>query len=239
MNALPLLLVPGLMCDHTVWEPLMPQLRDSHTCTVVSHGQANSLVQMAVQLLNDAPPQFYMAGHSMGGRVALEVMRLAPERVAGVALLDTGYLPKPLGVAGEDEVQKRMHLLHIAQNQGVRVMASEWVKGMVHPDRLSEHALIERILVMFERKNATIFANQLHALIHRPDASDVLSALQVPTLILCGRQDIWSTPSQHEAMQKRVPHATLAVIDDAGHMAPMERPDEVAAAFLQWLDTKN
>jgi pimeloyl-ACP methyl ester carboxylesterase len=239
MNTLPLLLVPGLMCDHTVWDPLLPQLSPLRACTVVDHGQANSLSQMAVQLLQDAPPQFCIAGHSMGARVALEVLRIAPERVAGVALLDTGYLPKLSGAAGEEEVRKRMALLHLAQDQGVRAMAHEWVQGMVHPDRLTDADLIERILVMFDRKDATIFAHQLHALIHRPDGSDVLSAIRVPTLILCGRQDFWSPPSQHEAMHRLAPHATLAVIEEAGHMAPMERPDAVAAAMLRWLDTKH
>jgi pimeloyl-ACP methyl ester carboxylesterase len=173
----------------------------------------------------------------MGARVALEVLRIAPERVAGVALLDTGYLPKLLGAVGEEEVRKRMALLHIAQDKGVRAMALEWVQGMVHPNRLNDNELIERILVMFERKDATIFAHQLHALIHRPDASDVLSSLRVPTLILCGRQDFWSPPSQHEAMLQLAPHATLAVIEEAGHMAPMERPEAVAAEMLRWLDT--
>ena len=239
MLTLPLLLVPGLMCDHTVWDPLLPQLSLSRDCTVVDHGHANSLSQMAVQLLHDAPSKFYIAGHSMGARVALEVLRIAPERVAGVALLDTGYLPKLAGEAGEEEVRKRMALLQIAQNQGVRAMAREWAQGMVHPDRLKDAELIERILVMFERKDATIFANQLHALIHRSDASDVLSAIFVPTLILCGRQDFWSPPSQHEAMHQLAPHARLAVIEEAGHMAPMERPEAVSAEMLRWLDTKN
>ncbi len=237
MNTLPLLLVPGLMCDHTVWDPLLPQLSNLHACTVVEHGKADSLSQMAVQLLQDAPPQFYIAGHSMGARVALEVLRIAPERVAGVALLDTGYLPKLSGPAGEEEVRKRMALLHIAQHQGVRTMAREWVQGMVHPDRLADADLIERILVMFERKNASVFAHQLHALIHRPDGSDVLSALRVPTLILCGRQDFWSPPAQHEAMHQLAPHATLSVIEEAGHMAPMEQPAAVAHQMLRWLDT--
>jgi len=88
-------------------------------------------------------------------------------------------------------------------------------------------------------KDASTFANQLHALSHRPDASDVLSSLRVPTLILCGRQDFWSPPSQHEAMHQFAPHARLAVIEQAGHMAPMERPEAVAAEMLRWLDTKN
>lgn len=235
MSALPLILVPGLMCDHTVWEPLFPQINASRVCSVVDHGDANSLEQMAIQLLRDAPPKFILAGHSMGARVVLEVLRLVPERVGGVALLDTGFLPKASGLAGEEEVRKRFNLLQMAQEKGVRAMAREWVQGMVHPDRLTDQALIECILNMFERKNADIFAKQINALIHRPDGTDVLKSIQVPTLILCGRQDTWSPPSQHEAMQQLTPHATLAVVDAAGHMAPMERPREVADAMLLWL----
>jgi len=235
MRPLPLVLVPGLMCDHTVWDPVLPQLSAMHACTVVDHGQADSLVAMATQILRDAPPRFCLAGHSMGARVGLEVMRLSPERVAGVALMDTGYLPKLAGPAGEEEVRKRMNLLHIAQDQGVRAMAHEWVQGMVHPNRLQDATLMAAILRMFDRKSAEIFAKQQHALIHRPDGSDVLARIAVPTLIACGRQDAWSPPAQHEAMHQLAPHAQLDIYEDAGHMAPMEQPAAVAESMLRWL----
>ena len=235
MGALPLILVPGLMCDHTVWDPLQPYLPAQNSSRVVDHGDANSLVQMAMQLLQHAPPKFLLAGHSMGARVVLEVVRLAPERVSGVALLDTGYLPKASGSAGEEEVRKRQRLLQIANHDGVRVMARDWVQGMVHPDRLIDHELIERILAMFERKDAEIFSKQIHALIQRPDATEVLQSLRVPTLILCGQQDTWSPPVQHQAMHALVPHGTFEVIDHAGHMAPMEKPQEVADAVARWI----
>lgn len=235
MRELPLLLVPGLMCDHTVWDPLRPYLATQRAWRVVDHGSADSLHQMAIQLLDSAPPQFVVGGHSMGARVVLEAIRLAPERIAGVALLDTGYLPKLPGTAGEEEVRKRLRLLQIAQDEGVRVMAREWVQGMVHPDRLQDHELIERILAMFDCKTADIFAKQIHALIHRPDATDVLKSIRVPALILCGQQDAWSPPAQHEAMHQLVPHGSLAIIAHAGHMAPMESPAAVAEAMSGWL----
>ena len=235
MNALPLVLVPGLMCDHTVWEPLLPYFDSHQTCQMIDHQSANSLAQMAEQVLAVAPAKFVMAGHSMGGRVALEVMRLAPQRVAGVALMDTGYLAKMEGPAGEIEVNKRLVLLEIAQSKGVRAMAQEWVKGMVHPSRLADAPLIEKILQMFETKNSDIFARQLLALIFRKDATEVLKMISVPTLILCGRQDAWSPPSQHEEMLQFVPHAKLAIIEEAGHMSTMEKPSPVAQAMNQWL----
>ena len=235
MNAMPLVLVPGLMCDHTVWEPLLPFMGVSQTCQMIDHQSANSLSRMAEQLLEVSPPKFVMAGHSMGGRVALEVLRMAPERVAGVALMDTGYLAKLGGAAGELEVSKRLVLLEIAQSKGIRAMAQEWVKGMVHPNRLADKALIETILKMFETKNSDIFARQLLALIFRKDATDVLKSISVPTLILCGQQDAWSPPSQHEEMLQYVPHAAMSVIEDAGHMSTMEKPQAVAEAMNRWL----
>ena len=155
--------------------------------------------------------------------------------MSGLALLDTGYLALSTGLTGEEEVSKRMNLLQMAQTQGVRVMAQNWAQGMVHPDRLRDDALMEAILQMFERKSADIFAKQLQALIHRPDGSDVLSRIAVPTLIGCGRQDAWSPPSQHEAMHQLAPHAKLVIYENAGHMAPMEQPKAVADSLLCWL----
>jgi pimeloyl-ACP methyl ester carboxylesterase len=235
MNLTPLILVPGLMCNHIVWDPLMPWLAKDRTCTVADHVDADSLTDMAKRILNDAPDQMVLAGHSMGARVVLEALRLAPHRIKGVALLDTGYLPRPAGEAGLQEEQKRMALLHIAQVQGVRAMAREWVQAMVHPTRLQDAALIERILRMFSGKTADVFASQIQALLTRPDGTDVLRTISVPTLVLCGRQDSWSPVVQHEAMQALVNGSTLSIIDDAGHMAPMEQPQAVAQALLQWL----
>ena len=235
MQAEPLLLVPGLMCDHTVWEPLLPALTAGRACTVVDHGMADSLPRMAQQLLDTAPDRFAIAGHSMGARVALEVLRLAPARVTRVALLDTGYQARASGAAGEEEARKRHALLALAREQGVRAMATAWVQGMVHPARLGDASLIEAILTMFERKSADVFACQISALLARPDASVVLASLQVPTLILCGRQDGWAPVAQHEAMQRLAPGSVLNVVEDAGHMAPMERPEAVTGALVDWL----
>ena len=114
-------------------------------------------------------------------------------------------------------------------------MAQQWVKGMVHPDRLTDQVLIADILTMFDRKSADIFARQLLALIHRPDAAPVLRTLSMPILILCGAQDAWSPPSQHIEMQQLAPHSQLAVIENAGHMATMEKPEGVALAMSKWL----
>ncbi len=231
----PLLLVPGLMCDAAVWQPLLPSLQAGRECRVIDHGLADSLTQMAWQLLDAAPERFALAGHSMGARVALEVLRVAPERISRVALLDTGYLARAAGAAGEQEAHKRQALLDVARSQGVRAMAAQWVQGMVHPERLQDAELLDAIVMMFERKSVDVFESQIRALLQRPDASDVLRAIRVPTLVLCGRQDGWAPVSQHAAMHALIPGAAFEVIEDAGHMAPMERPQAVAGALLRWL----
>jgi len=230
-----LLLLPGLMCDAHAWGAV-PSALPEYACHVVDHGHADSLVHMAEQLLANAPAQFALAGHSMGGRVALEVMRIAPERVTHLGLFDTGHLPKPADAAGEEEVRKRMALLAIARTQGVRTMAAEWVKGMVAPLRLADTALINSILDMFERKSADIFENQLRALIHRPDATAVLQAVQVPTLVLCGELDAWSNPAQHRSMADCMStRPILVTVPEAGHMVMQEQPEAVQQAMRQWL----
>jgi pimeloyl-ACP methyl ester carboxylesterase len=232
-----LILVPGLMCDAAVWQPLLPRLAPVAACRVVDHGDADDLALMARRLLDAAPPRFALAGHSMGGRVALEVMRLAPARVERLALLDTGYRARAAGAAGDDEARKRQALLDVARTQGVRAMALRWVQDMVHPARLDDAALIERIVAMFERKSADTFARQVRALLERPDATDVLRSVQVPTLVMCGRADGWAPVAQHEEIAALIPPgvATLRVVDDAGHMSTMERPDAVADVMLEWL----
>ena len=230
-----LLLAPGLMCDATSWGAV-PSGLPEFDCRVVDHGQADSLVQMAEQLLADAPARFALAGHSMGGRVALEVMRLAPECVTHLGLFDTGHLPKAAGAAGDEEVRKRMALLAIAREQGVRAMAAEWVKGMVAPQRLSDAALIEDILAMFERKSADIFERQLRALIQRPDATAVLQAVRVPALVLCGELDAWSPPAQHQTMADCIPaRPAIVAVPGGGHMVMQEQPEPVLQAMRQWL----
>lgn len=231
-----LILVPGLMCDASVWSPLLPVLAPHADCHVVDHGEADSLPRMAGQLLAQAPAHFALAGHSMGGRVAVEVLRQAPERVTHLALLDTGYKARAAGAAGDDEARKRHALLEIARTQGVRAMATQWVQGMLDPPRLADAALVEAIVAMFARKSADIFAAQIRALLARPDATPVLRQVRVPTLVLCGRADSWSPLAQHEEIAALLPTPEpVRVIEDAGHMSTMEQPQAVARQMLEWL----
>lgn len=231
----PLVLLPGLLCDDTVWREQIAALRDVADCMVVDYGEADSLGEMARIALEAAPERFAVAGHSMGGRVAFEILRRAPERVTRVALMDTRTHAKPEGEAGEREAAARYELLGIARRRGMRAMGEVWMPGMLHPARHSDAALTGAILDMIERKTPEIFEAQIRALLARPDARDVVAAIRVPALVLCGREDAWSALSWHQEMARASAGARLAVIDDCGHMAPMERPAEVARAMRDWL----
>lgn len=228
-------LLPGLLCDRAVWEPQIAALSGRYDCLAADYGSAESLAAMAQSVLGSAPAVFSLAGHSMGGRVALEVMRRAPQRVSRLALLDTGYQARPGGEAGEAEARKRCRLLEMASSQGMRVMGREWLDGMVHPDRLRDAPLMESILAMIERKTPGIFAAQIPALLSRPSAEAVLRAIDCPTLVLCGRQDSWSPLERHEQMAGMIPGARLTVIEDSGHMVTLERPEAVTGALGSWL----
>ncbi len=230
-----LMLLPGLNCDAAAWAPQVAALQEQAHCIVPAWGLRDSLTAMARQVLDEAPTErFSVAGHSMGGRVALEIMRLAPRRVARLALLDTGTHPLAAGEAGEKERAGRMALLKIAQAQGMRVMAREWAKGMVHPERIGG-TIFEEVLAMFDRGSAAQYAAQINALLKRLDAAPLLPGITCPTLVLTGRQDAWSGPAQHEAMAAAIPGAQLLIVEDSGHMSTMEQPQAVSAALSDWL----
>lgn len=190
---------------------------------------------MAQQILASVPGALAVAGHSMGGRVALEMRRLAPQRVRHLALLDTGYLARPLGAEGEAEAAKRQTLLDLSVNQGVETMARTWAQGMVNPSRLTDSVLMDDIVTMFARRTPQHFACQIRALLARPDASQILQAIGGPVYLVCGAQDSWSPLAQHQAMANLLSESVLSVIESAGHMAPMEQPAAVAQVLADWL----
>jgi pimeloyl-ACP methyl ester carboxylesterase len=230
-----LVLVPGLLCDERVWQPQIRALADLATVQVSEHGEQDSLPGMARTILESAPPRFALAGHSMGGRIAVEVMRLAPQRVTALGLFDTGYHPLAPGADGEKEAAGRHELLGIARRDGMRAMGRKWIQGMVHPSRLGETSLIEAVLDMFASKTPDVFAAQIRALLGRPDGASVLSAIRCPTLVLCGHEDAWSPPQRHQDIAARIPGSTFVDIPECGHMSTFERPQAVNAAMREWL----
>lgn len=235
MKSLPLLLLPGLLCDAAVWAHQRAALAQMVDCIIPDYGDLDTITAMAEAALSAAPPgPLLVAGHSMGGRVALELVRLAPSRIKGLALLDTGTEPLAEGAAGERERARRMALLEIARREGMRSMGRQWAQSMVHPDRLAT-PVFDEILAMIERSTPGRFAAQLHALLARPDARPVFAAVTCPTLLACGRQDTWSPLQRHERMQQALPHARLVPVENSGHMTTMEQPEAVSRILLQWL----
>jgi pimeloyl-ACP methyl ester carboxylesterase len=226
-----------LICDQTVWQRQIDALSDVADCTCADYGSLDSLPAMAEAALGNAPERFSVAGHSMGGRVALEVYRLAPDRVARIALLNTGYLPLAAGAAGEEEARKRGELVALAKSQGMRAMLRQWLPPMIDSRRHDDTVLVNSIIEMMSRKTPEIFAAQVKALLARPDASAVLEQIQCPTLLLTGREDGWSGPAQHKAMSGKIAGSQLVIVPDCGHMSMMERPAEVSAALRAWIYT--
>lgn len=231
---IPAVLIPGLVCDASVWAHARPALETHTSVTVAEHGSLDSLPAMAEKILREAPPRFALAGHSMGGRVALEVFRRAPQRVAALALLDTGVQPLATGDAGQRETDGRHELLAIARERGMAAMATKWVQGMLWPPRLSEAALVAGVVDMMARSSAEVFAAQIRALLARPDASSLLGEIRCQTLILCGEQDSWAPAARHREMAAQIPASRLVLVPRCGHMCTLERPEDVTAALLDW-----
>jgi pimeloyl-ACP methyl ester carboxylesterase len=225
----PLLLLSGLLCDETVWADIPQRLGDAADARVVSFRGFSSIPAMAEHVLAMAPEHFAVAGHSMGGRVALEVLRSAPQRVSGLALLNTGVY-----TVRDGEPQSRGRLLRLAYEHGMSALAAEWLPPMMAGGSRTLE-LMPRLMAMVERSTPDSYAGQINALLNRPDALSVLPTIGVPTLLLSGSEDTWSPISQHQTMRRRIPHATLFEIHGAGHMAPIERPDAVALALREWL----
>jgi pimeloyl-ACP methyl ester carboxylesterase len=224
------ILLCGLLCDETVWEAQAKSLGRDHEVRVVKFLQQDSMQAMAEHVLKDAPAKFALAGHSMGGRVALEVYRRAAERVERLALLDTGYEPAATGEEG-----KRAILVNQALEKGIGSIAAAWGLPMLSSKHRHDPRLVQEVFDMVGRMSGEIYAAQTRALLGRPDASGVLKDIACPTLILCGMQDGWSPPERHQRMAELVPHAILRLIDDCGHMSMMEQPDAVLCALREWL----
>ncbi|HEX5278517.1 MAG TPA: alpha/beta fold hydrolase [Micropepsaceae bacterium] len=227
----PLVLLPGLLCDATVWAPQKAALHGELRVAAWLHFYGHdSLAGMAREVLKAAPPSFALAGHSMGGRVALEIMRTAPERVERLALLDTTATP-----AMPDEPDKRRELIELARTQGMQALAARWLPMIVHPSRLNQQEFMSALTGMICRATPEIYVRQVQALLNRPDYRPVLPQIACPTLVACGRDDLWSPVAVHEEIAATIPGAKLAVIENCGHMATVESPGEVSALLRDWL----
>jgi pimeloyl-ACP methyl ester carboxylesterase len=224
-------LIPGLLCDDVVWTHQAEALGRDFDVRIPDLGGYASITAMAEAILADAPPRFSLAGHSMGARVALQIVSVAPERVERLALLDTGIHPP-----GEGEAGKRQILLDVSAQEGMTALADRWLPPMVREGTLADRPdLRVALYAMVERMSPAIHRNQISALLGRPDAGAVLPGITCPVLVGVGEFDQWSPPAQHEAIVAAIPHATYVVFSGSGHMAPMEAPEAVTAALTQWM----
>jgi pimeloyl-ACP methyl ester carboxylesterase len=232
-----LLLLPGLACDAKVWSKQVAALQSEYETVVADYGQCDShegMARVALELMGNRAT-VAVAGHSMGGRVALELYRLAGDRISHLALMDTGYKPMMSGAAGAAERAARRQLMAVAEDRGMRAMAEQWVPGIVHPDRVSDDALVADILDMMGSCPIGRYRAQVKALLDRPDASSLLPTIQCPTLILVGEQDLWSPVAQHREMADHIRHSRCKIIAACGHMCTMEQPAAVMQMLRSWL----
>jgi len=223
-----LLFLPGLICDARTFAAQTAAFADSRA--IEGYGLADSLPAMAEIVLEQAPEEFDLFGHSMGGRVALEVFRLAPNRVRRLALSSTG-----VHSLGEGEPAKRRALQAIGHEQGYEALVDAWLPPMVADHNRANDALYGPMRQMCLDKGQAMFDAQINALLTRPEQASLLETITCPTLIMTGELDTWSPPAQHEAIAARIADSTLVIVEGAGHMLPLEAPDAVNEAIAAWL----
>ena len=186
--------------------------------------------EMAHAVLDAAPERFALGGLSMGGYVALEIMRVAPERVARLALLDTSAradIP--------EQTATRRELIELSQRGCFDEVPHKLLPHIVHPDRLDDEGLTSVVFAMAEAVGPEAFVRQEEAIIGRPDGRGNLPGIICPTLVLCGRKDALTPMHLHEEMASLIPGSRLHVIDECGHLSALEHPEEVTVALRDWL----
>lgn len=230
MSPIPLLLLPGLLNDARLWEAQVSGLADIAGIRVADLTRENSIAALAAAALAQAPaPRFALAGLSMGGYVALEIMRQAPERILGLALLDTSARPDT-----EEATQNRRKLIKLAESSFPSVVHGLFPK-MVYPAHRDDPALSEVFTAMALSVGKAAFVRQQEAIIGRIDSRPSLPQISCPALVLCGHDDVVTPVQVHEEMAAAIAHASLVVIEECGHLSVIEQAQQVNDALEQWL----
>lgn len=227
---IPLILLPGLLTDASLWRHQTETLSDIAAMSVADLTGDDQLGPMASRILAAAPETFALAGLSMGGYLAFEIMRQAPERVRRLALLDTSPLADSV-----EQTARRRGLIDLARTGDFKGVTQRLLPLLIHPDRIRDAALSRTIMEMAGHIGRDAFVRQQTAIMNRPDSRHDLGLIHCPTLVLCGRQDGLTPLSVHADMAAAIPHAALVVIEDCGHLAPLERPNAVSAVLRYWL----
>jgi len=228
-----LLFLPGLICDASMYAPQTAAFAGSHA--VDSYGMADSLQEMARIALADAArlgaDKLEVFGHSMGGRVALELYRMAPERVSRLALVSTGVHP-----LGENEPANREALKQVGHDNGYEALVDQWLPPMVAEANRADPAIYQPMRDMCLGMGQEVFDAQINALVTRPEVEELLGQIACPTLVMTGELDEWAPPAQHEGIASRIANSQLVVVPGAGHMIQLEAPEAVNEAISRWLE---
>ncbi|MFO7482296.1 alpha/beta fold hydrolase [Oceanibaculum nanhaiense] len=227
---IPLVLLPGLLCDEKLWAPQMQALADMADCQVADLTRHESVTEMAAATLAEAPEKFALAGLSMGGYVAQEIMRQAPERVLKLALLDTS--PR---ADSEEQMVRRRGLIELAQKGRFKGVTPRLLPLLIHPERQQDEKLTAIIFAMAEHVGMDGFIRQQKAIMGRPDGRADLAKIKVPALVLCGRQDALTPLDIHKEIAAGIAGSRLVVVEESGHLPTLERPAEVNMAMREWL----
>jgi pimeloyl-ACP methyl ester carboxylesterase len=226
----PVVILPGLLCDSRMFRAQIEAL----SAQVVEgfYGGADRIGAMAEHALAQMPERCALLGHSMGARVALEIWRRAPERIARLALADTGVHP-----VGEGEAERRFALRDIGRRDGDEALVDAWLPPMVGISHRQDEDLMAGLRAMAVAAGTATFERQIMALLHRPEAAGLLATISCPTVVIVGAEDEWSPVAQHQRIAAAIPGARLRVLAKAGHMAPAEDPhgfNEILRDWLSW-----
>jgi pimeloyl-ACP methyl ester carboxylesterase len=229
-----LVLVPGLLCDALLWKAQIEALGGEIKCWVADHTRSATMTSVAADVLQDAPfERFALAGLSMGGYAALEIVRQAAHRVDRLALLDTSARADT-----PDQLTKREGLIALARAGRFVGVTQALLPLFVHRDRLGDRELVNTVKAMSINIGRGGFIRQEQAIMSRADSLPLLPTIACPTLVLCGRQDAVTPLARHEEMAGGISGATLEVIEDCGHLSTLERAAEVSDALRTWLSVK-
>lgn len=225
-----LVFVPGLGCTERLFAPQIAALGGSRPIRIADHRQDATMEAIARRLLADAPARFALAGLSMGGYIAIEVLRQAPDRVTRVALLDTSAR----GDTGQAR-ENRHRQMDVARAGRLDALVDDLWPRLVHPDRREDAGLRAIVDAMMRDIGAEGFIRQQHAIMSRGEGHEVLSALEIPTLVLVGDSDVLTPPDAAREMADLVEWSSHVVVPGCGHLSTLERPEPVTDALSAWL----
>jgi pimeloyl-ACP methyl ester carboxylesterase len=231
LEPLPILLIPGLNCSARLYADQIPALWRFGPVTVADHTRDDSMDAIAAGILAAAPPRFALAGLSMGGYLALAIMRQAPQRVQKLALLDTSARPE-----SPEQTARRKPQIALAQNGRFAEVPPLQFPFFVHRNRQGDDALRTRVRLMAEETGAEAFLRQQHALITRADARPLLATIKCPTLVLVGDGDELTPPALSRELADSIAGSRLVIVADCGHLSTMERPEAVNRALVEWMN---